>query len=156
MFAADLSLEDWTHGADMDFQPVFPDEFAVNETFSSGFVPAKPEEVQQGSNSILNRTTSGMTLEEAYVAFDLRESYLQRHASPMAMQADSTELNMKDFKTKSCNVWKTDDMSLFPQEVTSCANSENIYQEKVSKHSNLNQIYFPIRTTSGEYERSFN
>ena len=73
-----------------------------------------------------------MTLEEAYVAFDLRESFLQRHSSPMAMQADSTELNMKDFKTKSCNVWKTDDMSLFPQEVTTCANSDNIYQEKVS------------------------
>lgn len=45
MFGADLSLEDWTHGAGMDFEPVFPDEFAVNETYSSGFVPAKPEQV---------------------------------------------------------------------------------------------------------------
>ena len=40
----------------------------------------------------MNRTSTGMTLEEAYVAFDLRESYLQRHASPMAIQADTTDL----------------------------------------------------------------
>lgn len=50
----------------------------------------------------------------------------------MAMQADATELEMKDFKTKSCNVWKTDDLSLFPQEVSSCTDSENVYQEKYS------------------------
>ena len=44
-----------------------------------------------------------MTLEEAYVAFDMRESFIQRHVSEMGEQADQTELETKDFKIKSCN-----------------------------------------------------
>ena len=56
----------------------------------------------------MNRTNQGISIEEAYMAFDMRESYLQRHASPMGMQADTTELQMKDFTTKSCNVWKAE------------------------------------------------
>ena len=94
----------------------------------------------------MNRTAAGgLTLEEAYVAFDMRESYLQRHASEMALQAEMTELQTKDFTTRSCNVWKSDDMSLYP-EAGSCADEEsdheidepldgtvsNIYEQKVS------------------------
>jgi len=42
-----------------------------------------------------------MTLEEAYVAYDMRESFLQKHVSSIAIDADTTELETKDFKTKS-------------------------------------------------------
>ena len=45
----------------------------------------------------------------------MRESYLQRHASPLALQAaDATELETKEFTTKSFNMWKTDEISLYP------------------------------------------
>ena len=83
-----------------------------------------------------------MTLQEAYVAFDMRESYLQRHASPLALQAaDATELETKEFTTKSFNMWKTDEISLYPHNTKTCNlanpetiedNSTSIYQEKVS------------------------
>ena len=83
-----------------------------------------------------------MTLQEAYVAFDMRESYLQRHASPLALQAaDATELETKEFTTKSFNMWKTDEISLYPHTTKPCNlaspetiedNSTSIYQEKVS------------------------
>lgn len=55
-----------------------------------------------------------MTLEEAYVAFDMRESYLQRHASPMAKYSDQTDLKIKDFSTSTSNMWRTDEFDLFP------------------------------------------
>lgn len=53
------------------------------------------------------------------------------------MESDTTELSTKDFTTKSCNIWKSDDMSLYP-EAGSCADSDdedptvNIYEERVS------------------------
>jgi len=80
----------------------------VDEYASAGdFVPANPEQVRP--TNIVNRTNTGMTLEEAYVAYDMRESFIQRHVSSMGMQADQTELETKDFKTKSCNQWRSND-----------------------------------------------
>ena len=103
-------------------QPLF-DEY----DFAGNLVPAmlpldhnnnKIEKSGQ-KNSILNKSNTGMTLQEAYVAFDMRESYLQRHASPLALQAaDTTELETKEFTTKSFNMWKTDEISLYPQTQT--------------------------------------
>lgn len=71
---------------------------------------------QEGSlNPIMNQTHAGITLEDAYVAFDMRESYLQRHASSLGMESEMVELQTKDFSTRSCNVWKSDEMSLYPE-----------------------------------------
>jgi hypothetical protein len=112
--------EDWSmdvNTEENDLRPAY-DEYA----FSGDLVPAKPSQVlppHQG-NGILNRTSSGITLEEAYVAFDMRESYLQRHASPMALYSDTTDLYMKDFATKTSKVWKTNETALYP-EYSSCA-----------------------------------
>jgi len=79
----DQIANDWSLEQEADFQPSF-EEY----DFAGDLMPATPEQVKQPShsyNGILNKTNTGMTLEEAYVAFDMRESYLQRHASPMAM-----------------------------------------------------------------------
>lgn len=57
-----------------------------------------------------------MTLSEAYIAYDMRESFLQRQASSLAQQAETTELATKDFTTKSINMWKTDELSLYPSD----------------------------------------
>lgn len=67
--------------------------------------------------------------ETALAAYDLRESYMQRHLSPLASQAERTELNAKEFNTKSCNVWKTDDISLYPDSsnIVSGQKNNNIY-----------------------------
>lgn len=63
-------------------------------------MPAKFEDVRPPT-SIVNKTHNSMTLEEAYVAYDMRESFLQKHVSSIAVDADTTELETKDFKTKS-------------------------------------------------------
>ena len=44
--------------------------------YAGELVPAKPEQVNVMPNAIMNQTNTGMTVEEAYVAYDLRESYL--------------------------------------------------------------------------------
>jgi len=41
----------------------------------------------------------------------------------MAMKADTTDLQTKDFTTRSCNMWKTDEASIYP-EAASCADGE--------------------------------
>lgn len=44
----------------------------------------------------------------------MRESYLQRHSNPLATQADSIYLKTEDFETKTCNLYRAEDMSLYP------------------------------------------
>jgi len=60
----------------------------------------------------------------------MRESYLQRHASPMARYSDTTELQMKDFATKTNNMWKTSETGLYP-DFANCSSqkghSENMF-----------------------------
>ena len=51
-------------------------------SFSGEIVPANPNEVLLPTQ-ILNQTNSS-GIADAYTAFDLRESYLQRHLSPLA------------------------------------------------------------------------
>ena len=72
----------------VDIQPVF-DEY----DFNGDLVPAMPEDVvlspSASGNSILNQTDCMAVdhinkYETALAAYDLRESYMQRHLSPMA------------------------------------------------------------------------
>lgn len=117
---------EWSFEQDAQFNPSF-DEY----DFHGDLVPAKPETVRY-ENRILNRTVAGLTLEEAYIAYDMRESFLQRHASPLANQSDTMELQTKDFMTRSSNIWKTDDMSLYPEPGSCDESTVNIYEERVS------------------------
>ena len=91
-----------------------------------------PEEVvlPTTAGSILNHTDCSaiephLKYEDAIAAYDLRESYMQRHLSPLASQAEQTELNAKAFNTKSCNVWKTDDISLYPDSSNEVSGKKN-------------------------------
>lgn len=59
-------------------------------------IPAQPTDLHHPTNIL----STGMTLEEAYMAHDIRESFLQRHVNPMASESEVTELETKDFKTK--------------------------------------------------------
>ena len=108
----------------VDIQPVF-DEY----DFNGDFVPVKPSDVVMSAADILNRThcMPGINYQDALAAYDLRESYMQRHLSSLASQAESTELNAKDFNTQSCNVWKTDDASLYPDTSNKVSGGNNVY-----------------------------
>lgn len=137
------NLDDRSYDAGYD-----ADQYALD------LVPAKPEadsSLQVNASSIMNRTTAaaGMTLEEAYVAFDMRESYLQRHASPMARYSDQTDLQINDFSTRTSNMWRSDDMNLFPDySPPSCAHSgkggasDSIYQAKYNAMEQNTQSMF--------------
>jgi len=107
-----------------------------------------------GSQNKTNCPTDS-SIEDAYAMYDMRESYMQRHLSPLASQAEATELNTKDFHTKSCNMWKSDDLSLYPEAQNSVSGSKNIYKEKVSfnffrsdhlRHIDLNLNSFILHT----------
>ena len=103
------------------------------------FVPAKLDQTgtdmtEYGHpNTLLNTTatgSNGLTLEEAKMAFNMRESFIQRHVTPMSTMADATELSTKDFTTKSCNMWKSSDatdLSLYPELSNKQCDSANIY-----------------------------
>lgn len=54
------------------------------------------------------------SLEEAYLAFDVRDSYLQRQSSPLANSAESIILQTDDFETETHNMWRTKDMTTYP------------------------------------------
>ena len=83
-------------------------------------------------SSLLGRNE--FSLQEAYIAFDLRESYLQRQSNPLAAQADSIYLETEDFATKTDNMYRTDDMSIYPQpsDDSSEVNELISYKDKVS------------------------
>ena len=57
----------------------------------------------------------------------MRESYLQRHSNPLATQADSIYLKTEDFETKTENVYRAEDMSLYPS-----PNDEGEFYQPVS------------------------
>jgi len=55
----------------------------------------------------------------------------------MARYSDQTDMQIKDFSTKTSNMWRSDEFSLFPDyNDASCASdqqsSENLYKSKVS------------------------
>ena len=77
-------------------------------------VPAKLNEVNSFNYNNQTSHLPSVNIEDAYVAFDMRESYLQRHASPMARFSDQTDLSIKDFSTKTTNMWRSDEFNLFP------------------------------------------
>ena len=89
-----------------------------------------------------------MSIEDAYVAYDMRESYLQRHASPMSRYSDQTDLQIKDFSTKTSNMWRSEEFGLFPDyNDASCASgpepAENLFKSKVSSVNFSNSGYPP-------------
>ena len=51
------------------------------------------------------------SLDETYMTFDVRESYLQRQANPLTNQADSIIINKEEYETKTCNIWRSNDSS---------------------------------------------
>lgn len=59
---------------------------------------------------------SEFNLNDIYQTFDLRDSYLQRQAMPLAAQADSIMLRTDDYETRTCNIWRSQDQSLAPQQ----------------------------------------
>ena len=92
------------------------------------------------STALMNNSSvaNGLTLEDAYHAFDLRESYLQRHASPLGKESIQTDLKINDFSTSTKNMWRSDDLELFPDYKPSNFGqdtvNENVYQAKVSSN----------------------
>ena len=51
------------------------------------------------------------SLDDTYMSFDIRESYLQRQANPLSNKADSIIISKEDYETKAVNVWRSHDSS---------------------------------------------
>lgn len=51
------------------------------------------------------------SLEETYLNFDVRDSYLTRQATPMSNEADAIIISNEDYETKTCNIWRSQDSS---------------------------------------------
>ena len=125
-------LDDASYDAGYDV-----DQYAMDHVPSTGKAapPAHPT-----ATSIVNRTTAGagMSIEELNAAFDMRESYLQRHSSPVGKYSDQTDLKINDFSTSTKNMWRSDDLGLFPDyNPPNCGHGtahDNIYQAKVSSN----------------------
>lgn len=64
--------------------------------------PGNPDDLTNHSAIFAGK----MSLEEAYMAHDIRESFLQRHVSQMAAEAEVTELQTGDFKAKINKTWR--------------------------------------------------
>ena len=58
--------------------------------------------------------TSLFDLNDAYLANDLRDSYLNRSCAPNAFKADSVYLSTDEYDTKACNIWRTTDITTYP------------------------------------------
>ena len=86
------------------------------------------------SQTILGRKDE-FSLEDAYLAFDLRESYLQRKSNSFAAEAESIYLATEDFETKTDSMFRADDISLYPQP-SEIEGSQTLVsnKEKVSNH----------------------
>lgn len=46
------------------------------------------------------------------MAYDVRESYLQRQS--VGAPAETTYLSTGEFQTKTCNVWRSEDQEIYP------------------------------------------
>ena len=133
-----ISANEWSLDSIREIEEEGYDDFNPHEySIYRNMVPAKLNEVN--SFNYNNQTTHlpSVNIEDAYVAFDMRESYLQRHASPMARFSDQTDLSIKDFSTKTTNMWRSDEFNLFPDyNDASCASgqqpAENLFKSKVS------------------------
>ena len=81
---------------------------------SSSLVPALSSNLPVRSSNISHQLTQNadpgqFSLEDTYLAFDLRESYLQRKSNLFGNQAESTILETDEFETKTCNLWRAND-----------------------------------------------
>ena len=126
----DRLTNDWS--LDKAFEPNF-DEY----DFIGDLMPANPDSIASLDLSLnkkdlvaLNIENTPMTLQDAFAtSFDMRESFLQRHAaSPLTIQAEATELVTKEFSTKSFNMWKSneEDMVIYPDANTAnCGSSSS-------------------------------
>lgn len=125
-------------GVDQASTLVVPSSTPTSSHFPAHGLATAASLVNQGASAEFN-------LQDAYLTYDVRESYLQRHANAYGMQADQTYLQTDEFATKTCNLWRSSDYSLFPgvqnaQLQDSFANYPATGQEKVRFNSAVPQI----------------
>lgn len=49
------------------------------------------------------------SLEDTYMTFDMRDSYLNRQSTPLSNEADAIIISNEDYETKTCNIWRSHD-----------------------------------------------
>jgi hypothetical protein len=72
---------------------------------------------EYGGRDMMFGKRDQFSLDDTYLAYDLRESFLQRQSNPLGNQADSTILATDDFETKTCNVCRTNDSTKSPDDL---------------------------------------
>ena len=79
------------------------------------------------------------SLSDTYLAYDMRESYLQRQAATsISGQAESTILTTNDFQTKTCSIWRSQDPDIFPQAANQIDLYDTTFSDRVSNLIRVN------------------
>lgn len=82
-------------------------------------------------------------LSDTYLAYDMRESYLQRQATcQLSNQAESTFLTTNEFETKTVNLWRSPDQDIFPQTDSQIDFYDNSYSDRYDYIDNNMQSMF--------------
>jgi hypothetical protein len=74
---------------------------------------------KKDSNIVSNDNLKGLpdssyenfSIDNAYLSFDIRDSYLQRQANYLATKADTIIISTDDYETQSCNIWRSPENS---------------------------------------------
>jgi len=97
--------------------------FSLDNNFVHSPLPALDLEVPSiGLSSLVPyhlaaeaSSAKAFKIEDAYLAYDMRESYLQRLCAPLASHAEQVIQTNNDFETVTCNMWRATDYShLYP------------------------------------------
>lgn len=93
--------------------------FSLDTNFLRSPVPALDLEVPSiGLSSLVPyhltaeaSSSKSFQIEDAYLAYDMRDSYLQRVSAPLASHAEQVTQTNSDFETVTCNMWRSNDYS---------------------------------------------
>ena len=104
--------------------------------FSNQLIPVFDS---QPKKNCKEETNHHFSLSDTYLAYDMRESYLQRQAATsISGQAGTTYLTTNEFSTNTCNVWRSQDPEIFPQTSNQLDLYGSSFNDRVSE--NLNPI----------------
>jgi hypothetical protein len=102
-----------------------------------------PQDFDFAQNHELHLSPEDMqhfSLKDAYMTFDMRNSYLQRQANSLAGKADSIVITKDAYETKSCNVWRSPDSSSIYESSTAL----DFYTGQSSAEKVINTLTFQL------------
>ena len=80
------------------------------------------------------------SLDDAYLNFDLRDSFLQRYVTPNASFSEKVTLKTDDYETVTQNIWRSKDNSIYPNSAPYYSGSSLDFDYKVSTNFDACQL----------------